>query len=465
MRNTSSSPVLARGAATLLRTGSVIITLSLTACFDRKIASVTPEQGKVETKDLPSNPNRDADILFLIDNSGSMAEEQTSLRQNFPRFMDVLSTIEGGLPNLHIGVATSNLGMKASDGIANASFGGCTGAGDDGALQTNALITGRFIIDEELANGTRNVNYSGALADAFSALADVGTAGCGIEQHLGAIERTLTNSTNAGFLRPSAKLAVIVIADEDDCSLAHKALFEGETDGSVVNFRCTQDAIQCEHPLSEPGLLTQCEPRDTTQYLEPVDRYVSFLRGLKANPRDDVIVAGIVGDNNPFQIVLDAQQRAVLGPSCVYGGTQAAFPALRTSEFIRGFDRQVQRTICGADLTAALVEIAALLKRSFGDPCFESLVVDQDPATPGLQADCSVSDVRVFPDGSEQELATIPECGTGALPCWRIETDTRQCFYTESNLKLVIDRGGVIPPDDIHVRASCETSVDDGSFQ
>ena len=443
----------------------VIIILTLAGCIDRTISTVKPVQGKVETKDLPSNPNRDADILFLIDNSGSMEAEQTSLRQNFPRFMSVLETIEGGMPNLHIGVATSNLGQKASDGIANASFGGCGGAGDDGALQTNALISGRYIVDEELSNGTRNRNYSGTLADAFSAVADVGVAGCGIEQHLGSIERALTNPVNAGFLRPSAKLAVIVIADEDDCSLAKKALFEGETDGAVVNFRCTKDGIQCESPLTQPGLLTQCEPRDTTQYLEPVDRYVNFVRGLKADPRRDVIVAGIVGEDDPFEIVLDAQQRPVLGPSCVYGGTQAAYPALRTAEFFRGFDQQVQRTICGADLTAALVEIAALLKRSFGDPCFESLVVDQDPATDGLQADCAVSDVRVFPDGSEKEVALIPQCGTGAVPCWRIEVDATQCFYTSSNLKLVIDRGGVIPPDDIHVRASCATTTDDGSFQ
>ena len=32
------------------------------------------------------------DILFIVDNSGSMSEEQTNLAQNFPKFIDVLST-------------------------------------------------------------------------------------------------------------------------------------------------------------------------------------------------------------------------------------------------------------------------------------------------------------------------------------------------------------------------------------
>jgi hypothetical protein len=70
---------------------------SLAGCPDRSVSSVYPVQGTVETKDLPAIPNRNADILFVIDNSGSMTEEQASLRANFGKFMDVLATIEGGI--------------------------------------------------------------------------------------------------------------------------------------------------------------------------------------------------------------------------------------------------------------------------------------------------------------------------------------------------------------------------------
>jgi hypothetical protein len=396
-----------------------------------------------------------------------MEQEQTSLRANFGKFMDVLSTIEGGIPNVHIGVATSSLGQSAGDGTGSGLFGaGCQGSGDDGVLRTAPAITGRYIIDEE-SGATRNRNYSGTLADAFSAIANVGTAGCGIEQHLGAMKRALTNTQNTGFLRDNAKLAVIVIADEDDCSLAHKALFDGTADGTEVNFRCTREGITCNGgaaDLSVPGLYTDCEPKTGSPYLSDVDTYVDFLRGLKSDPDHDLIVTGIVGDPDPFEITKDDAGKSVLKPSCSHSG-QYAYPAVRTADFLAQFPQSVRETICNDDLSAAIVRSGVLLKRSFGDPCFESNVADLDPAADGLQADCTVSDVQRLPDGSEKELAIIPACTTGRIPCWRIEQDAAKCYYTDNQLKLVIDRGGVIPPSDTHVKASCVTTDDGGAFQ
>ncbi len=428
------------------------------------VAKVVPAHDGVETKDLDAVPNRDVDILFVIDNSGSMAEEQSSLRANFGKFMDVLATIEGGMPNVHIGVVTSSMGQSASDGTGSAAFGaGCAGAGDDGVMRMAPNISGRFIIDEESAGGARTRNYAGSLADAFSALADVGTAGCGIEQHLAATKRALTNTTNAGFLREHAKLAVIFIADEDDCSLAHKALFEGATDGTIVNFRCTSAGIECDgsDDLETPGLRTECHPKADSQYLHDVDGYVDFLRGLKADPSRDVIVAGIVGDPDPVEITKDNAGHSLLKPSCQYSG-QFAYPAVRTADFLSQFELSVRETICGADLSDALVQIGALLKRGFGDPCFESVLADLDPDTAGLQPDCAVSDVQVRPDGNAGLEYVIPPCSLGAnTPCWRVELDEAKCFYTPTKLKLVVDRGGVIPPSDIHLRASCVTADGD----
>ena len=130
--------------------------LVLAACPDRPVASVYPEQGTVEQKDIKET-DHDVDILFLVDNSGSMDEEQASLRANFPRFMNILQTIEGGAPNMHIGVATSNLGQSANDGVGGASFGtSCANKGDDGVMRTASMISGRFIVDEDNGGATRN---------------------------------------------------------------------------------------------------------------------------------------------------------------------------------------------------------------------------------------------------------------------------------------------------------------------
>ena len=90
-----------------MRIRQALFALVIAGCADRTIATVVPEQGKVEVKDLPSSLEKDVDILFLIDNSGSMLAEPQSLQATFPRFMEVLETLEGGAPNLHFGVATA----------------------------------------------------------------------------------------------------------------------------------------------------------------------------------------------------------------------------------------------------------------------------------------------------------------------------------------------------------------------
>src|ERR1051325_2105203 len=94
--------------ASLLGTGL------LAGCPDRTISEVSPEQGRVEYKDIAVTVNRDIDILFVIDDSPSMLDKQTNLKNNFPNCINVLNGIEGGLPNVHIGVVTSDLGTKGA---------------------------------------------------------------------------------------------------------------------------------------------------------------------------------------------------------------------------------------------------------------------------------------------------------------------------------------------------------------
>ena len=46
----------------------------------------------------PRAQNRNADILFMIDDSGSMALNQANLIANFPMLMNTLRGFPGGLP-------------------------------------------------------------------------------------------------------------------------------------------------------------------------------------------------------------------------------------------------------------------------------------------------------------------------------------------------------------------------------
>ena len=139
--------------------------------------------------------------------------KQNNLATNFPNFINVLSTIPGGLPDVHLGVATSDLGTKGADGMAATSIGGSaagacnSNGGKNGNLQlgqATCMVTGTFISDIA-AVATRTTNYTGNLATVFGAMAKVGAAGCGFEQHLEAAKRALNNNpANQGFLRTAA---------------------------------------------------------------------------------------------------------------------------------------------------------------------------------------------------------------------------------------------------------------------
>jgi hypothetical protein len=323
--------------------------------------------------------------------------------------------------------------------------------------------------------GGRDTNYGAqTLSQAFSQLASVGAAGCGIEQHLEATKRALDNNpVNAGFVRDGALLAVILIADEDDCSLMKSSLFNGTVDGDILGFRCTMEGVACAVPATPfdqaIGRRQNCRARTDSQVVSGIDRYVDFLKSKKADPRE-VIVAGILGDPEPFEIVKKPTTNAI-GRSCTYtnpaGGEQFAFPAVRTAEFLSHFENTARTTICDADLSDGIEEVAKLLRDTFVDACFDYDLGDVDPDQPGAQYDCSVTEVRRVPNGPDEELRTIPGCGGGQVPCWRIEEAPVECRFedTDPHLKLVIDRGGQVPTPDIHVKASCVTAEASGPFE
>jgi hypothetical protein len=456
--------------------GCSLVGLSLLAgCPDRTISEVIPQQGRVEYKDIPVTVNRDVDILFLIDDSPSMADKQTNLQANFPNFINVLNTIQGGLPNIHLGVATSDLGSSGADDSSPApSIPGCSGNGKAGALHGASVVTGPYITDIADNNGGRQTNYTGTLSDAFTAIASVGTAGCGFEQHLEAVKRALNNNpSNAGFLRSSAYLAVVILGDEDDCSIAHGSLLTTDTSqlGPLQSFRCTRYGVTCDQGGQTPDAMNQIGPKDSChsneskQYLTDVQRYVDFLKGLKSDP-SQVIVADIGGPPTPVATVLNAppgttQQIPSLAHSCTYTGgnneVEVADPTVRVNQFLAGFpNRSTFSTICQQDLSGALEQIAELLRTVIGSPC-----IDGRLATP---YDCSVSDVTNY--GTAQQTETVlPECNnTGTpssstnKPCWAIEVDAMNCSMSPGMLTLKVERDQA-PPPNTHVISYCVTDT------
>jgi hypothetical protein len=454
----------------------------LTGCPDRTISEVSPEQGRVEYKDIPVDVNRKVDILFVIDDSPSMLDKQTNLKANFPNFINVLNTIQGGLPDVHIGVVTSDLGTSDASGamapsIGGSAQGGCSGTGKNGALQTygTTLVTGKYISDAPptMMGGMRTTNYTGPLAAAFSAIASAGANGCGFEQHIEAAKRALqpSNAANTGFLRSDAFLAVIIIADEDDCSMEHSTLLAADTSqlGPLQSFRCTRYGITCDTGGSTPdamnavGPKSACHSNESGQYLTKIADYITFFKGLKPDDNSKVIMAAISGVTTPVETELRAPSGSTtaipaLAHSCTYtdsaNSAEVADPAIRIHELLDGFpNRSTFSTICQQDLSGGLTLIAQLLKTALGSPCIDG--------TLAMPYDCSVSDVQNF--GKANQVETIlPPCNNATTPasstnepCWAIETDP-QCS-SASHLTLKIERGSTTPPPMTHTISYCVT--------
>jgi hypothetical protein len=457
----------------------------LTGCPDRTISEVNPQQGRVEYKDIPVTVNRNIDILFVIDDSVSMADKQANLASNFPDFINVLNTIPGGLPDVHIGIVTSDVGSKGTQDaapgptIGTAGSGGCAGTGKSGNLQIyGAPVTSPFISDiASTTAGARIRNYTGTLDAVFGQMAKgAGAQGCGFEQHLEAMKRALNNNpANAGFLRPDAYLAVIFIADEDDCSMSHSSLLGPPSAalGTLQSFRCTRFGVTCDgggastDAMNQVGTKTQCHPNESSAYLEKVSAYVDFLKKLKTDS-SKVIVAGIMGTTEPFQVELRAPNGSTtpeqaLGRSCSYQGAtgiEVADPPTRLKFFLDQFpNRSTFTTICQQNLSDGLALIAQLLKTVLGDPCIEGKLADVDLDTPGPQYDCSVSDVTNVGKPTQTE-DVLPQCNAtnGNTPCWRINVDLVNCPNSD-HFTLKIERGGTTPAPETHVIAYCVTDA------
>lgn len=150
------------------------------------------------------------DLLFVIDDSGSMADEQANLVASFPGFIADIEELLGET-RYHIGVVTTD----------EYEFNG------HGCRRLGALTTrtgGEASSDAACGPFRDERHYMTAghdLADDFACAARVGIEGSGVERPMDAVDRTLADEggvgmCNEGFLRDEALLVLVLITDEDD---------------------------------------------------------------------------------------------------------------------------------------------------------------------------------------------------------------------------------------------------------
>jgi hypothetical protein len=340
------------------------------------------------------------DLLLTLDNSISMADKQALLAEAVPLLVQRLITAGSSLEpvsDVHVGVITSSLGSHGADGPKDVCV---TAEDDDHAHLLGELrgLPGTWRGEGFLAWDPRGEQQppGDASPEVFSdklrrQVQAAGEQGCGFEATLEAWYRFLIDpepplrvvlqgasatrqgvdqtvlAQRAAFLRPDSLVAIIMLSDENDCSLrdegfgwliARTASMSRSTAvcAKDTNDKCCQSCAAVRTPgCADPSKDSECQKgalagedddlnlrcwqqkrRFGLDFMYPIQRYVEGLQAplltsdasgtLVANPlfaaaegalpRDNTLVylVGIVGV--PWQDIAD--ERSLSGPGLRY---------------------------------------------------------------------------------------------------------------------------------------------------
>jgi hypothetical protein len=325
----------------VLSTLSMLVLASVASgCNGHPIKPVELGTSAVKSNPVPLDVNKKVDVLLVIDNSGSMGEEQANLAANFGPFIEKL---EAAGADYRIGITTTDVGGQ-----------GCAAGGTGGKLVLSSCLdrphtfvfgqTDQYEVacaahclhgDEALAVRPTMVGSSGEASprpwiesyagisnlpagmdtlEAFQCFAPQGISGCGWESPLEAMARALDNMQNParpeyGFLRPDALLAVLIVTDEVDCSVTPEmrdALFVDKTfwSGNLTSAACWNAGVRCsgDSPFDDcwdVNLDANAEETEdpSKMVLRPVSRYVERLEAVAAAKMAgrEVLVSVIAG--------------------------------------------------------------------------------------------------------------------------------------------------------------------------
>jgi hypothetical protein len=303
--------------------------------------TLTPEPSSPPALDCVADKSaaftRPVDLLFVVDNSGSMRDEQASLRAQVPRLLSAFATGDldddgsaefPAVSDLHVGVISTDMGLPNVPNRSNLGCGDDTRRhGDNGMLLTRPdptvtscttpSLAAPFLswqaTDTDADAGDKGVAM---LIDEVSCLTTLGTAGCGFEQHLESalvalwpsdnringqpvtLDRPFYQGTqgqgapagaNAGFLRNEtgheSLVIVAMLTDENDCSSHDTSHF------------VPREFLMSSDPLYDVGLNLRC--MHAQQNLFEVSRYVDGLKALRPGQEhlvQFVLIAGVPTD-------------------------------------------------------------------------------------------------------------------------------------------------------------------------
>ena len=489
------------------------------SCFNSHVFDIIDScQVAQESIQVPIQPTNAADILIVVDNSGSMCEEQANLVENFFNDQQTNGTFECPLADPALrdeerfknpleSVVNSELAecgfiqiLSAYDndfrvGVITTDVGPCDnrfGIADDpnqathpnnckqmaqvgwnrkpqrGCLQAPVAWEQKFLTPE-----TENIG------EQFASLLDnVQTFGSGFERGLDAMRIFLDPNSDRhescasdrdDFIRQDASLLIIFLTDEDDCSHEDIAAFpdENAAEGCEGNetFPETRDP-----PVSSAFCY------DKVGSLTPVSAYSQFLQNYKGNT-GDVRIAVIAGG------VFDAENSTVAQGCRVVDGAPSGLctPSRGTSNYTIGgalcdpanLDAQGLPACCEADPGSRYYSLAEDIgaNNAFTDSiCFASF---RDTMRELAQFAAKVESYTLDepPQIPEALQVEIIRSGSGgvATPINRIPDDDPDPeggdgWFLEEDRRTIRFYGSATPQpgDDIRIFVLRETSEDTG---
>jgi len=309
------------------------------------------------------------DILFVVDNSNSMVGEQLALATSFAHFVEVLD--DGGM-DYHVAVITTGMESAGCPRCTDLITVNCMNeTGENGRFQdrlgenVGTLEQPDFVFETDrscrvVERDNLSCFYDGSEG---TGTALVGVNGCGYERGLAGMRTALgdlATSYNQGFLRDYARLAVILVSDEEDCGEV------GDVSEGLVGVGGDICYYAARGAGPEGETVHPDDPHGRAYALTPVSDYAEFLWSLKPVPSLATFSA-IVGVTDPSRpedtritYSLDGDRWAVdeacTTPGCT-GNFCFAKPGTRYIEMAR-MTGGVVESICQQDFSAPMVRVA-----------------------------------------------------------------------------------------------------------
>ncbi len=410
--------------------------------FEELPSSVIKEKRWTQTISIASM----ADILFVIDNSGSMVGEQGQLGQSFSAFTSELENYFGG--DYHIAIVSTGMespGCPPCDTVITQSC--MNETGENGRFQdrigynqgTIDMPDYIFTTDPQCSrvvdSTTKWCFYDTSQSRGF---AMVGVNGCGYERGLApikvALDTLLAGTYNGGFLRENATLVVVVISDEDDC---------GEV-GDVTEGMPGIGGNSCYFAakgVDPDGAFN--DPEGKQYRLTPVEDYYNFLLRLKGNREGMVKFAAIVGIKDTQDLSTttieyfwdDGHSRWDIEPACTTAGCSGEFcsakPGTRYVKLAQLFGigkNGFIDTICQNDFSSTMQELGTfvacpkvfLLSEAILDPDLANILIN---GTAIPRYSCGYTDEVKLTECSGPSDDSCPN-GLACIPTWNYNPPT-----------------------------------------